>query len=180
MPRFKTIKPAALTTKPFDLLDKGWPLLTCGNVKSFNTMTISWGALGTLWNKPVVFIFIRPTRHTFHFAGKSNLFTLSFLPPKYEQLLLYCGTRSGRKVDKVKETGLTPTRGTKGCVYFAEADMVIECRQLYWQDIEPRHFLDRSIHKNYPSSRPSSTKTRLGKKDYHRVYVGEVLRVLKR
>jgi len=168
MPRFKTVKPAALSVRPFELFDEGWPLLTCGTVKSFNTMTVGWGTLGTLWSKPVVFVFIRPTRHTWKFAEKSDVFTLSFLPPKYEQLLLYCGTKSGRSVDKVKETGITPVKGTKGCVYFAEAKTVIECRQVYWWDIDPRHFLDKSVHRNYP------------KKDYHRVYVGEVLRVLAR
>lgn len=168
MSRFRSVRPENLTTKPFSLFDKGWPLLTCGEKDSFNTMTISWGMAGTLWNRPVVSVYVRPTRYTWHFAEKSELFTLSFLPKRYEQLLLYCGTKSGRNVDKVKETGLTPCRGSGGCVYFAEANLVIECRQIYWQDITPRNFLDRSIGKNYP------------KRDYHRNYIGQVLRVLRR
>lgn len=168
MPRFRTIKPATLTARPFALFDQRWPLLTCGDRQSFNTMTVSWGALGTLWSQPVAFAFVRPTRYTWRFAEKSDLFTLSFLPAKYEQLLLYCGTKSGRDVDKVKETGLTPVKDAGGGVYFAEADLVIACRQIHWWDIDPRHFLDKSIDKNYP------------RKDYHRAYVGRVTRVLRK
>ncbi|MEO0073982.1 MAG: flavin reductase family protein [candidate division WOR-3 bacterium] len=168
MARFHNIRPASFTAKPFALFDKGWPLLTCGDKGSFNTMTVSWGMAGTLWNLPVVSVFVRPTRYTWQFAEKSELFTLSFLPREYEQLLLFCGTRSGRDVDKIRETGLTPCRGSGGCVYFAEARLVIECRQIYWQDITPRNFLDAGINQNYP------------KKDYHRNYVGRVIRVLRR
>lgn len=168
MARFCRVSVSSLTAQPFVLFDKGWPLLTCGEGDSFNTMTISWGMAGTLWNLPVVSIFVRPTRHTWQFAEKSDLFTLSFLPARYKQRLLFCGTKSGRDVDKIRETGLTPRRGTGGCVYFAEAGLVIECRQIYWQDITRRNFLDPGIDQNYP------------RKDYHRNYIGKVIRVLRR
>lgn len=39
---------------PFYALDEEWALLTAGVKEKFNTMTISWGGLGTIWNKPVV------------------------------------------------------------------------------------------------------------------------------
>ena len=80
---------------------------------------------------------------------------------------MYCGTKSGRDVNKVIETSLTPIFGN-GTVFFAEARLVMECRKIYVQDITPGNFLDQTINEYYP------------KKDYHRIYVGEIIRCLKR
>lgn len=38
--------------------------MTVGNKEQFNPMTVSWGGLEHLWNKPVIFIFVRLTRFT--------------------------------------------------------------------------------------------------------------------
>ena len=55
-----------------------------------------------------------------------------------------------------------------GAVYFAEARLVLVCRKLYFQDISPDRFLDPAIESMYP------------KKDYHRMYVGEIGKCLVR
>ena len=60
---------------------------------------------------------------------------------------------------------LTPHSGSMDNVYFTEARMIIECRKIYFQDIDPRNFLDPGIEKNYPL------------KDYHRLYIGEIVKV---
>ena len=67
MARFKSIAPQELTDNTFKLIGSDWGLVTAGDSESFNTMTISWGGLGVLWNKPVAFTFIRPQRYTFEF-----------------------------------------------------------------------------------------------------------------
>ena len=41
-----------------------WALVTAGTKEKFNTMTISWGTFGELWNEPIVTIFIRHQRYT--------------------------------------------------------------------------------------------------------------------
>lgn len=46
---------------------------------------------------------------------------------------------------------------------FAEAELVLECRKIYWDDLNPTHFLDPAIEKNYPAQ------------DYHRAYFGEIV-----
>ena len=77
-----TMKPIAikdLSENFFEVIGKEWMLVTAGNKDHFNTMTASWGGIGFLWNKPVVYIFIRPERYTFEFIEKSEYFTLSFL-----------------------------------------------------------------------------------------------------
>lgn len=63
----------------FEAISKEWMLVTAGTKDKFNTMTANWGGVGYLWNKPVVFVFIRPERYTFEFVENSETFTLSFL-----------------------------------------------------------------------------------------------------
>jgi len=143
-------------------------LITAGTMESWNTMTASWGAMGELWFKPVVFAFIRPQRYTREFVEREEVFTLSFFDESHRKALNFCGANSGRDCDKAAETGLTPFATDGGSVAFEEARLVLECRKLYFQNINPEHFLDDSIDtKCYPE------------KDYHRMYVGEVLRVLR-
>jgi flavin reductase (DIM6/NTAB) family NADH-FMN oxidoreductase RutF len=96
---------------------------------------------------------------------KNEFFTLSFLEEQHRNILTYCGSKSGREVDKVAETGLTPILDD-GPVYFAEARLVLSCRKIYFQDILPDHFLDLKIEEFYPL------------KDYHRMYVGEIVKCL--
>lgn len=163
MPGIKIIKPEELESNVFQLIGSDWMLVTAGNRESFNMMTASWGGLGVLWNKHVSFIFIRPCRYTYQFIEKSSMYTLSFFGQQYKRVLNLCGTKSGRDCDKVKETGLSPVQTANGSVYFPEAKLVIECKKIYYQDLEPGHFLDPEIMKNYPE------------KDFHRMYVGEIL-----
>lgn len=163
MSDFKTVKPEELDSNVFTLIGSTWMLVTAGNKESFNMMTASWGGLGVLWHKNVSFIFIRPCRYTYQFIEKSNTYTLSFFDPKYKDVLNICGTKSGRDCDKVKETGITPAETANGSIYVSEAKLVVECKKIYHQDLEPDHFLDPGIMKNYPE------------KDYHRMYVGEII-----
>ncbi len=162
---FREIKPESLTDNPFKLIGMDWMLVTAGSAESFNTMTASWGGLGILWERKVCFCFIRPTRHTYEFIERSENFTLSFFEERYRKALSYCGSHSGRDTDKIKEAGLTPATAG-GFVHFAEARLVLACKKIYFQDITPSHFVDPAIDGMYP------------KKDYHRMYVGEIKKCL--
>jgi len=166
MKPFREIAPTEIKDNPIQLIGKEWMLVTAGTPEDFNTMTASWGSLGELWFKPVCFCFIRPQRHTCGFMEKGEAFTLSFFDEAFRPQLNFCGSRSGRDTDKVSECGFTPANAANGSVYFEEARMVLECRKLYFQDLEPANFIDSSIMKNYP------------KNDFHRMYVGEITRVL--
>jgi flavin reductase (DIM6/NTAB) family NADH-FMN oxidoreductase RutF len=158
------IDPAEILDNVFDLIGEDWMLITAGEPSSFNTMTASWGALGVLWGKKVAFCFVRPVRHTYQFMERVETFTLTFFAEQYRPALELCGTKSGRDCDKVAEAGLTPLPSPTGSVYFAEASLVLECRKLYAQDIDPAKFIDQTIDGDvYPA------------KDYHRMYVGEVI-----
>lgn len=158
--KFKELDPQNLKESPFSMIDGGM-LVTAGDRDKFNTMTASWGGLGVMWNKNVSYVVVRPTRYTYEFMEKQDRYTLSFFDSEYADALTICGTKSGRSTDKVKETGLTPVFDG-GSVYFGEARLVLICKKLYFQDINPANFQDAMIDKLYPN------------KDYHRLYVGEV------
>ncbi|UWG98946.1 flavin reductase family protein [Dehalobacter sp. DCM] len=160
---FQVIKPEELNENVFKLIGKDWMLITAGNKEKFNTMTASWGGLGILWNKKVCFCFIRPNRYTYEFMENENTFTLSFLEEKYREVLRFCGSNSGRDVDKIATTGITPIESIHGSVYFEEAKLVMECRKIYTQDLSPESFVEPELEKNYNGQ------------DYHRLYIGEII-----
>jgi flavin reductase (DIM6/NTAB) family NADH-FMN oxidoreductase RutF len=162
---FKETKPELLTDNPFKLIGTDWMLITAGTPESFNTMTASWGGLGILWERKVATCYIRPTRYTYELIERSQHFTLSFFNETFRKALTYCGTHSGRNVNKIKEAGITPMK-EKAFVYFEEARLVLACRKLYYQDIGPERFLDPTIESMYPQ------------KDYHRMYIGEIEKCL--
>jgi flavin reductase (DIM6/NTAB) family NADH-FMN oxidoreductase RutF len=165
MPR-ETIPIEKFNLNAWYLWDKQWLLLTGGDLAKglYNTMTVAWGSIGNMWNKPFVQVFVRPNRFTYQFLEQYTTFTLCSFSEEYHRALNILGTKSGRDGDKISEAKLTPLASKMvAAPCFAEAELVIECRKMYWQDLEPTHFLDPSIHKHYP------------KKDYHRVYFGEIM-----
>lgn len=123
MENFEEIKPAAITENFIKLIGSDWMLVTAGQREHFNTMTASWGGVGFLWNKPVVFVFIRPQRYTFGFIEQEPMFTLSFFTEAYRSALQLCGTKSGRDTDKVAETGLTPMVTEKGNIFLKKPNV---------------------------------------------------------
>lgn len=147
-----------------ELISDGWGLVTAGNEEKFNTMTVSWGALGEIWGKDAAFVFIRPQRYTYEFTEKEDVFTISFYAPEYKDKLRICGSKSGRDIDKAKECGFTPVF-VDGGVTFEEAEYTLVCRKMASQFLDPAGFIDGSIEDNY------------AKKDYHKMYIGEILKV---
>ena len=166
MNEFITLSPYELEGNPFQMIDKQWMLITAGNEEKANTMTASWGGLGVLWFKPVSFAFIRPTRYTYEFTEREDAYSLCFFSEEYRDTLKLCGTVSGRDRDKIAEAGLT-LRYEDGVPYFDEADTVMICRKIAVQDIDPAGFVDPTVEKHYNN-------------DYHRVYTGEITKVLRR
>ena len=164
---FVSRKPEEIKENPFSLIGHDWMLLTAAKPDgSFNTMTASWGGVGVLWNKPVLYCFIRPQRYTHEFTEASARISATFFSEDYRAALTLCGRKSGRELDKVKECGLTPVVGDGGHVYFAEAKLVLNGKKLYTGKIDPAGFADAAIDKNYAL------------KDYHTVYVYEIEEVL--
>lgn len=143
-------------------------LLTSGDLAAgkFNCMTIGWGSIGVMWNRPFIQVVVRPTRYTDEFMQAYADFTVCAFPETYSKALQLLGTKSGRDGDKIAQAGLTPCAGTVAAApAFAEANLVLECRKMYADVIRPESFIDPAIDRNYSL------------KDYHRVYFGEVLAI---
>jgi flavin reductase (DIM6/NTAB) family NADH-FMN oxidoreductase RutF len=167
-PVLHDLEPGSLRIDPMALFDKQWCLLTSGDLAAgrYNTMTVSWGSLGTVWNKPFVQVFCRPQRHTYLFMQTFPTFTLSAFRPACRGALQLLGSKSGKDGNKIAESGLTPVAATRvASPTFAEAELVFECRKMHTQFLDPQGFQTPGIEINYPS------------RDYHCVFFGEILAV---
>ena len=164
---FREISPEQLKDNPFTLINKDWMLITAGNQEQHNTMTASWGGVGELWGKYVTTIYIRPQRYTLGFVEQEEYYSLCFFGPEYREALNLCGTKSGRDVNKDQETGLT-VQWDQEAPYYQQARLVFLCRKLYKQDMTEEAFLDKSLLDKWYSN------------DLHRMFIGEIVKVLEK
>ncbi len=51
--------------------------LTVKSDETVNTMTIGWGNVGFIWNKPMLMVPVRYSRHTYSMIDRSETFTVS-------------------------------------------------------------------------------------------------------
>ena len=153
-------------TEIFSQFNKRWALLSAGTMDHHNSMTISWGGMGTLWEKPVVTVYVKPCRHTLQYMNKNMYFTVSFYPEEYRKALTVMGSISGRDIDKDKEAGLTPVALTQA-VTSKEAEVTLLCRRIYWQDLDEEHMPGEVVRQNYLSD------------EAHRMYIGEVVGIIR-
>jgi len=172
---FSKISPERITDNVFSLFGK--PLLLAagnnsslkdGNNTSFNAMTVSWGQLGVLWGKNTATCFVRPQRYTYEFMENGEYYTLSSYPKTLQNIHAIFGSKSGRDIDKVFVTKLTPAFADCGAPYFEQAELVIVCKKIYFADFDPSNFGADYIAECYPE------------KDYHRIYIGEIIEVLQK
>ena len=171
----KEIPVQELMLNPMMKIAKEWMLITAGNeARGYNTMTASWGHLGSIWGSPnrkghiglpTAVVYIRPQRYTKSFVDREDIFTLSVFDESYRKELAYLGTASGRDGDKIAQARLTPVF-VDGTTAFAEAELTLVCRKIYRAPIVAEGFVDPSIlDYNYPD------------RDLHDMYVGEILKV---
>ncbi len=159
---------AELTVNPSRLWLSKWLLLTAGDFEKgdFNAMTVGWGTFGAMWNRPIAQAVVRPVRYTYEFMERYGSFTLCAFPEEQRAALQILGSKSGRDGDKIAEAGLTPIASTEVTAPgFAEAELIVECRTIYWHDFDPAHFVEPAIAEAYPD------------RDYHRSYFGEILAI---
>ena len=165
----KKVDVMSLQMNPFTMIGKDWMLLTAGTKETgYNTMTCSWGHLGSVWGQggggATAVCYVRPQRYTKDFIDREELYTLSFFDG-YKKELGYLGSHSGRDEDKVEKVGFTPVFAD-GYTYFSEAKLVLVCRKLYRAPLKEEYFLRKSVVEgNYPL------------RDFHDMYIGEIVEV---
>lgn len=145
------------------LFDRKWALVTAGDISDFNTMTISWGGMGTLWSKPVATVYVKPVRYTHEFMEANDYFTVSFFEEEYREALKLLGSKSGRDCDKVAESHLTPVRIGENLVGYVQAFRTLVCRKIYTQELDA-------------SAVPEAVReTYYAKEAPHTMYIGEII-----
>lgn len=161
----KEISIKELNVNPVTMFSDGWAILTAGSENDCNGMTVSWGAIGEIWGKAAMFVFVRPQRYTHDFCEKSDYFTVSCFGGKEREALSFFGSKSGRDYDKFSETGLT-AKADGDYVYCDEAELVFLCKKSAKTILQPENFFDSAINDCYKAN------------DYHDIYVGEIVKVL--
>lgn len=164
----KEINIRDLNKSAVKMISDEWALLTAGNKESFNTMTVSWGGIGELWGKDVAFVFVRPQRYTKEFIDREGKMTLSFFDGEYKKEMGLCGKKSGRDIDKFKETGLTP-EFIDGTVYIKEATNVLVLKTIAVTEMKADDILQKEI---IPDCYENG--------DFHKVYICEILKTLQK
>ena len=159
---FKKIEPKHIEGNVIAAFDNGWGLVTAGTEDNFNAMTISWGQMGCLWNRPVCTVYIRPCRHTYSFTEANDRFTVSlFDPTEYREPLMFFGTKSGHDTDKMHAPGLTHME-IDGCIAYEEAKYVLVVKKLYSQQFDPAMVPEEVRTTNYKG---------VADDDLHRQYI---------
>ena len=128
-------------------------------------MTVSWGGLGTIWNKSVATVYVRVSRYTHEFMDNSDYFTVSFFPEDKKKTLAVLGSKSGRDMDKINGSGLAPVSAGKS-VSFKEAEITLVCKKLFCQRLELSNIPEGIVKACYASGDP------------HDMYIGEVVEII--
>lgn len=135
-----------------------------------NTMTIGWGHIGIEWSRPVFVAYVRETRYTREMLDKCGEFTINVPVGELESNILgFCGTKSGRDVNKIEALGLHLEESDVISVPgIRELPLTLECKVIYKQKQDlsaiPADILDRY----YPADEN-------GFQDYHYVYYGQIV-----
>ena len=130
-----------------------------------NTMTIAWGGINFVWHEKVFVAYVRYTRNTFEMLNNTDEFTISIpLSNQLKKELAFCGTKSGRDVDKIEECNFTLIEGrTINTPIISECEMHYECKVIYKQAMEPGNIKADILKRYYANS------------NFHVIFYGEIV-----
>ena len=156
-------------------LQKG-VLLTTKHNNKVNSMTISWGTLGIEWGKPIFTTFVREHRFTKELLDATSEFTINIPIGDYDKRILgFCGSKSGRNIDKISELNLSLEEPMEISVPGIKAlPLTLECRVIYKQAQEPDFITPENKERFHPQN--VSSDFPMANKDYHTAYYGEIVK----
>ncbi len=147
---------------PFNMFGSQWAALTAMANGKVNSMTISWGSIGELWNKHTASVYVRDSRYTKELMEASDVFSLTFFEDKYKNTLKYLGAASGHNEDKIKSAKLS-VNIEKEVPFIDQGQFIILCKKLAAVPM-PVDCLKEDIKGQfYPNGDP------------HTMYVGEII-----
>ena len=154
---------------------KNGVLITSKADDRVNSMTISWGTVGVEWGKPIFVTFIRENRFTRSLLEKNGEFTVNIpIDETAKKILGFCGSKSGRDIDKAKEIGITYEEPEMISVPgVKELPLTLECKIVYKQKQDMSAMIEENRAKFYPQDVDSLF---IGSnKDTHVAYYGEIV-----
>ena len=146
------------------LMEKGLFLTTKAGDK-VNSMVVSWGHIGRIWERKSAIVYVRESRFTKELLDMNPEFTLNIPLNGYDKnAFAICGSKSGRDMDKITESNLTLVEPEVVSVpAIKEYPLTLECRVIYRQDHDPSQIQDDIKSVFYADG------------DYHTVYIGEIV-----
>ena len=128
-----------------------------------NLMTIGWAMFGYVWRKSTMMVAVRKSRFTHGLIEEADSFTVSVPTGNMRQEINFCGSKSGRDLDKFKECQLSTIKAKKASSLILKIPGYhYECRIIHKAPMDPR-FMAKDLEQIYPA------------KDYHTLYFGEIL-----
>lgn len=128
-----------------------------------NLLTIGWGQIGpTYQGNPIFIIAVSPPRFSWRFLEEVPEFVIAVPDDTLKSEVAFCGSKSGRDLDKFTATGLTvvPSVHVKP-PSIVECSINIECR--IYTKVAPPHMLLTPGHRKQPVEKQ------------HTIYFAEVL-----
>lgn len=135
-------------------------LISCGSTpEEANLFTVSW--TGTICTDPaMLYISVRPSRHSYDIIKREMQFTVNLTTADMARATDYCGVKSGRDVNKWKETGLTPAPGVVNSNYYvAESPLAIECQVTQILELGTHHMFIARVVAVLPDERYINPET---------------------
>lgn len=110
------------------LLPNPIAMISSGNMEESNIATIAW--TGIINSEPmIVYVSIRPSRFSHEIIEKQKEFVINLPNEKLVKVADFCGTKSGRDVDKFAICNLTKRQSTKiNAPYIEECPINLECK----------------------------------------------------
>lgn len=146
------------------LRSEGAFLVTYDDAKT-NLMTIGWGSIGVMWSQPVFVVPVRHSRYSHDLIMKNGEFAICVpAAGKMKEELAFCGSNSGRDIDKVAQLGLTlkdsqeiNTKLIDGCA------VCYECKTIGSMEMDPAQ-VDEGLFAQY-----------YAQPDFHTLIYGKIL-----
>lgn len=151
--------------KAIDLIKEKGAFLTLKDEDKVNTMTIGWANIGYQWKMSVFSVMVRKSRYTYELIEKASEFTVSIpVDANLKKELAFCGTKSGRDIDKIKECNLKLEKGKKiETPIIDNCEMHFECKIVYKEEMTKEN-LSKDIRDKFYKD-----------EDYHTFYYGEIV-----
>jgi flavin reductase (DIM6/NTAB) family NADH-FMN oxidoreductase RutF len=115
-------------------------MVSCGSKpEEYNIITIAWtGTVCT--DPPMCYISIRPSRHSYKLIKDSGEFVINLTCRELARHTDWCGVKSGKDLDKFKETGLTPVNADiVSAPMIKESPINIECKLTEIKELGVHH-----------------------------------------